>query len=814
MLAFANGCVKTIPDARGEAYCRLHGAAAQSPRAKPELNRTPMRTVAALLLALLLALAGVRTPAHAQNGVPVPADAPAAATAPPTVAPPTVAPPTVAPPTTAAPAAGLSPADIERVLGLLRDDARRAEFVGTLEALLRAGGAAPEPPGESLIPLPPDSLGAQVLLGLSDRVERLSDQAIRALGAIYDLPALLGWLESVWQSPWMREKALDAAATVALLLAAGLAGEWFVRRLLAPLRRRLGEAGHLGLWARLARALGRFAVDLAPVAAFVAATYGLILAVQPQLTSRLILLTVNNAWIAVALAMAAARALLAPSAAALRPIPLGDVAAAYLVRWLRRILVVVVFGFAAAEAGLVLGMDATTHRFVLKLMWLIASAMIIVLIVQSRRAVRDVIRAPAAARGIWAVTRNRVAELWHVVAILYVLAAWLVLALEIEDGFERMLRISVATLIVVGLAKGIEDALRRAFDRALAGWQAEPAPEAGAGPGLGARAARYVPALRAVSIGLLWLGAALLVFQSWGISPLEWFKGGALGARLFAASVSIGLTIVLAFLIWEAANIAIERHLERLSRDAQTAKSARVRTLMPMLRTSLMVAITLVAVLTVLSEIGVNVAPLLAGAGVIGIAVGFGSQKLVQDVITGAFLLFEDAIAVGDVIALGGQSGVVEQLTIRSIRLRALDGSVHIIPFSAVTTVTNMTRDYGFAVFDISVAYSADSDRVASVLREIGKEMREEDRWAAVIREPLEVMGVERLADSAVIVRARFKTDPGSRWAVNREFLRRVKQRFDVEGIEIPFPSRKVVVEGPSGMSAQVRDAAAAAGSG
>lgn len=750
-----------------------------------------MRTVAALLLALLLACAGGLPHAHAQDAPAAPAPAPTAAPAPPP---------------------GLSPADIERVLNLLRDDARRAEFVGTLEALLRAGGAAPEPAPESLIPLPPDSLGAQVLLGLSDRVERLSDQAIAALRAIYDLPALLGWLESVWQSPWMREKALDALATVALLLAAGLAGEWLVRRLLLPLRRRLGEAGHLGLWARLARALARFAVDLAPVAAFLAATYGLILAVQPQLTTRLILLSVNNAWIAVALGMAAARALLAPTAAALRPIPLSDEAASYLVRWLRRILVVVVFGFAAAEAGLVLGMDATTHRFVLKLMWLVASAMIIVVIAQSRRGVRDVIRAAPEARGIWAVTRNRVAELWHVVAILYVLAAWMVLALEIPDGFERMLRISVASLIIIGLAKGIEDALRRSLDRTLAGWQAEPTPEAGTS--VGARAAGYVPALRVLSIGLLWLGAALLLFQSWGLSPLDWFKGGALGARLVAASVSIGLTIGIAFLIWEVANAAIERHLAKLSRDAQTAKSARVRTLMPMLRTTLMVAITLVAVLTILSEIGVNVAPLLAGAGVIGIAVGFGSQKLVQDVITGAFLLFEDAIAVGDVIALGGQSGVVEQLTIRSIRLRALDGSVHIIPFSAVTTVTNMTRDYGFAVFDISVAYSADSDRVATVLREIGKEMREEDRWAAVIREPLEVMGVERLADSAVIVRARFKTDPGSRWAVNREFLRRVKQRFDAEGIEIPFPSRKVVVEGPAGLSPQAREAAAAAGSG
>jgi small conductance mechanosensitive channel len=258
---------------------------------------------------------------------------------------------------------------------------------------------------------------------------------------------------------------------------------------------------------------------------------------------------------------------------------------------------------------------------------------------------------------------------------------------------------------------------------------------------------------------------------------------------------SIALTITLALVIWEGINAAIQRHLERLSRDAKAAQSARVRTLLPMLRTALLAVILIFVVLSVLTEIGVNVAPLIAGAGVVGIAVGFGSQRLVQDVITGIFLLFEDAVAVGDVVQLGGLNGVVEHLSIRSIKLRAVDGSLHIIPFSAVTSVTNQTRDFAFAVIDVNVDYREDTDKVSETLRQIASEMREDPRWRPVIRDDLDVMGVERLADSGVVIRVRLKTEASQRWAVARELNRRIKRRFDELGIEIPYPHQKLVLE-------------------
>jgi small-conductance mechanosensitive channel len=288
------------------------------------------------------------------------------------------------------------------------------------------------------------------------------------------------------------------------------------------------------------------------------------------------------------------------------------------------------------------------------------------------------------------------------------------------------------------------------------------------------------------------IAALILLLQFWGFGAIEWLAGNLLAQRMISALTTVGVAVAFAVGVWELANAAIEQHLSRLQRDAQTARSARLRTLLPMLRTALLIAILTVLSLVVLSEIGVNIAPLLAGAGVLGIAIGFGSQKLVQDVITGLFLLLENTMQVGDVVLLGGLQGVVEHLSIRTIRLRAEDGSVHVIPFSAVTTVTNMTRDFAHAVVEVQVAYREDYDRVVEVLRGIVTQMRAEPRWQSEIRDDLEVMGV-RFADGAQIIKCRIRCGPFGRWAVIREFNRRMKIRFDEEGIETPFPHQSAL---------------------
>jgi small conductance mechanosensitive channel len=262
--------------------------------------------------------------------------------------------------------------------------------------------------------------------------------------------------------------------------------------------------------------------------------------------------------------------------------------------------------------------------------------------------------------------------------------------------------------------------------------------------------------------------------------------------------VTIGLVLVGALVAWEVVSGLIERFLAGGSKNGQKIeRSARIRTLLPLLRNAFMIVLLTFVGLIVLSELGVNIAPLLAGAGVIGLAIGFGSQTLVKDVITGLFILFEDTIAVGDVIDVGGgHSGVVEAISIRTIRLRDVRGAVHTVPFSEVQTVLNMTKDFGFAVIDASVDYTQNVDRVADVMRQVGTELQADPQFQGSILEPIDIFGLDQFGPSAIVIRGRIKTRPGKQWAVARAYNKLMKQRFDELGIEIPFPQRTVHVKG------------------
>lgn len=226
--------------------------------------------------------------------------------------------------------------------------------------------------------------------------------------------------------------------------------------------------------------------------------------------------------------------------------------------------------------------------------------------------------------------------------------------------------------------------------------------------------------------------------------------------------------------------------------ESNTEMEKRAQTLGGMLVTVLVVVLWSVAVIMMLKEAGFDIGPILAGAGIIGLAVGFGAQNLVRDVISGALILMENQVRVGDVAIINGTGGLVERLNLRTIILRSLDGTVHIFPHGTINTLSNMTHDFSFYVFDIGVAYKEDTDRVVEVLQQLAADLRQEEPYASAILEPLEALGVDRFGDSAVIVKARIKTKPIMQWMVGREMNRRIKKRFDELGIEIPFPHRSL----------------------
>lgn len=200
------------------------------------------------------------------------------------------------------------------------------------------------------------------------------------------------------------------------------------------------------------------------------------------------------------------------------------------------------------------------------------------------------------------------------------------------------------------------------------------------------------------------------------------------------------------------------------------------------------VVVSLIAGMLVLGELGVSVAPILGAAGVVGLAVGFGAQSLVKDYFTGFFILLENQIREGDVVKLGEHAGLVEVVTLRFVQLRDYDGNVHFVPNGMITTVVNMSRGFAQAVMDIGVAYRENTDTVMEVMREVGRAMRADPAFAPRLLDELEIAGVERWGDSAVVIRCRFKCVALEQWTVRREYLRRLKHAFDERGIEIPFP--------------------------
>ena len=214
----------------------------------------------------------------------------------------------------------------------------------------------------------------------------------------------------------------------------------------------------------------------------------------------------------------------------------------------------------------------------------------------------------------------------------------------------------------------------------------------------------------------------------------------------------------------------------------------RLNTLEQVFRYAIAVIITLVTGMLVLSELGISIAPILAAAGVLGIAIGFGAQSLVKDYFTGLFLLLENQVRQGDVVEIAGKGGLVEEMTLRYIRLRDYEGSVHYVPNGTIDSVTNRSRGFAFAVIDIGVAYREDIDEVYAVMREVGAALRADPEFATKIEDDLEIAGVDKWADSAVVIRCRFKVRPLEQWGIRRAYLYRLKKAFDAADIEIPYP--------------------------
>jgi moderate conductance mechanosensitive channel len=304
----------------------------------------------------------------------------------------------------------------------------------------------------------------------------------------------------------------------------------------------------------------------------------------------------------------------------------------------------------------------------------------------------------------------------------------------------------------------------------------------------------------------------------------EWFRQDlaplalSTGTSIAQSGLRILLVLLAGYVSVRFLRIAVRRLEELLIRAGEKtelvpgATRKRVTTLTGLLLTLSLVVVWSIVVVICLAQIGLDVTPILAGAGIVGLAVGFGAQNLVRDVITGFFLVLENQVRVGDVAVVNGTGGLVEAITFRTIVLRDLAGVVHVFPNGAITTLANMTKNWSGYVIDVGVAYKEDTDRVVEIMTEVAEDLRKDPRFGPSILEPIEIFGVDDFKESEVTIKARLKTLPIQQWNVGREYRRRLKKAFDARGIEIPFPHRSLYVGTASGpLEVMVRPAPAAA---
>nr|WP_052384091.1 mechanosensitive ion channel domain-containing protein [Halomonas xinjiangensis] len=385
-----------------------------------------------------------------------------------------------------------------------------------------------------------------------------------------------------------------------------------------------------------------------------------------------------------------------------------------------------------------------------------------------------------------------IGRLWHIPALLLIGASLLAIFISVGDAAGALTRaiITAALLVVTLVFTGL---LRRRSEtvthrRRLSQYRK--------------RLERFGHALAHM---LCWVVFAELSMQVWGGSLIGLGQQGVAGARIGQALLAIGFTVLLAWLAWIFADTAIQRALTSSARvRGGRVNNARIQTITPLIRNVIFATIVVIAAIVGLANLGVNVTPLLAGAGVIGLAIGFGAQTLVQDLITGIFILIEDSLAIDDFVDLGGFMGTVEGLTLRTVRLRDLDGIVHIITFSQIKSIHNMSRQFGIALMRITIPHRMKIDDAIALVREVADELRQDPVMRHHIWSPLELQGIDRFDEGAAVLRIRMRTAPVMQWDVARAFNLRLKQRMEELGVDLALPRMSINMEGRMGES--VRD--------
>ncbi|GLQ56032.1 mechanosensitive ion channel protein MscS [Devosia nitrariae] len=681
---------------------------------------------------------------------------------------------------TSAPAA----TPLETLIEVLKDDAARQALIEELET--RAAGAAGtdtaagEQAGASDISGEAATIGGEIAQFTQQASESAAETVDEVWRQVRRIPAIfsafgaadyraIGWI------------VLDLLAVVVITY-----GTYFAIRFLTERFRRLADlrAVAAGRGAVLLAAFVILISNLAIVLAAWAAGYVVTLSLvgnagEVAFHHSLFL----NAFLIVEVVQAGARAVLAPRRPDLRLLRVPDEDAWMLTGWLRWATSIFAFGQFLLVPVFARFVSFTAAQALSVLIYVAVLAMAINLVLRLRQTVADWLT------GLTSKDPGGVlhfsARYWHVPVLIYLIVLFAVVIVWPQGVLVSMLSATLKIILAMVLGAIAAGILARVI---MTGVRLPPNINTRI-PLLERRLNAFVPRALTVLRILVFMLVVAITLDTIGLFSISGWLSSEFGTRLAASLLTLAFIFSVAFFAWLALTSWVDYRLL----PANGAVKSRERTLLVLARNAATIAIIVFTLMFTLSEIGLDIAPLLASAGIIGLAVGFGAQKAVQDIITGIFIQLEGAIDVGDVVTIGGISGSVERLTIRSAGLRDVNGIYHIVPFSSVDTVSNFMRGFAFALADIGVAYRENLDEVKQAMLDAYEELKKNETVADDLVEPeLEWMGIDKFADSAMIVRARIKTLPGRQWAVNRAYNAEIKTIFDARGIEIPFPHQTV----------------------
>lgn len=689
------------------------------------------------------------------------------------------------------PAAPGARIETDRLIDALQNEAVRQRLIDALRTVEQP--PVQTAPAQSPAPAGIDRPASRFLVMLGESMREIGTALHQAAGAVGDMPRLMRWAEDTIRNPVERDRYLLSVARIAAILglaallqagAARLSKRW--RREAAPdLTRITLKRVTLAqfTWRRAATVAGDAAIGLFPSAVFWITAMGMVAALRPDSMTALLAVAVANAQAVTGFILVVPRALLRPVEPEAGVLPVEENTRHRLYRTSRAVATVAIYGYFLTAAASAAGLPDWAFDTVTAILGLIAAALLIVLIAHSGEELNwGAAKLPA----IGQFKRHKRGQFWQTALIGYLVIALAVWLVQGADGIALVIRATAASLAVAAVAAASVWALHRGQSLLERRWS----PLRRDAPGFSARLHAYVTTASSIATGLISIGAALAIAEAWRIPAVSWLTQAG-GGRVASSLVSLALVGATGIAIWESINLLAARAIRTDETTIEGMRRAqRRRTLLPLMRHVSLVVLLVMAGMIVLSEIGINIAPLIAGAGIVGVAVGLGAQQLVKDVLGGVSVLVEDTIAVGDVVNVGGKDGVVEGISLRALRLRDFDGTVHTIPFSEVTTVSNLTRNYSYAVVKVAISYDSDIEEAQQAVRDTAAKLRKDPDFAKLILDDPELHGIDSLGEAAMVLLARVKVAPAKQWVVTRRLNVLLKREFDRRDIHVSFPSR------------------------